>query len=204
VFLLTDDEHAAFKALVAKTNKDLESQGLQVVGYYESRTRRDAVLSDAETFDAHFSLPSQVCIVLKPNRENETITAVYVRGERGEILAADLEGDTVEQERRAVTAAPRPPQAQPPAMLPKRPASRRIYVIAAIVLVALASAAAMLWAPGERPAAPSTSLQPPPAPPPPSPQGASAAPEPAVKPSSKNKRGKRSRRRRIQSRKQER
>ena len=56
VFLLTDGDHEALDALVQRTNEQVASQGLRVVGYYESHTRRDATLSEAdfETYDAHF------------------------------------------------------------------------------------------------------------------------------------------------------
>ena len=100
VFLLTDADHEALDALVQRTNKEVVLKGLCVVGYYESHTRRDATLSEAdfETYDAHFPKPSQVCIVLKPDRENETITAVYIRNQRGEVVLTHLEGETTAKE----------------------------------------------------------------------------------------------------------
>jgi proteasome lid subunit RPN8/RPN11 len=212
VFLLTDAEHAALDALIDKTNKDVAPKELQVVGYYESRTRRDAFLSDTdvETYDAHFSKPSQVCIILKPDKENETIAAVYIRDERGEILAASLEGETAEEEGEVVPEqAPQPASVAkaddyiPSAMLPKRPARRWVYVSAIIAFLALASAAAIMWTPGTLPA-PYIAIQGPAGPPSIPPVNANAAPGPSAKPIGKSKRVKRSRHRRVRSRKQER
>jgi hypothetical protein len=226
VFLLTDAEHTALEALIGNTNKDVGVKGLQVVGYYESRTRRDVPLSerDIETYDAHFSQPSEVCIILKPDKENETVTAVYVRNERGEILTASVEGDTVEEESEAAQEhelrepeeTPQPASVAtineyiPSVRLQKRPAWRWIYAIAIIALVALASAAAMIWGTGRRsassgtPPGQSNAVQPPAGPPPAPLSNANAAPNPAIKTNSKSKRVKRSRHLRVRSRKQER
>ena len=224
VFLLTDAEHTALEALIGNTNKDVAVKGLQVVGYYESRTRRDVPLSerDIETYDAHFSQPSEVCIILKPDKENETVTAVYVRNECGEILPASVEEDTVEEESEAVHELQEPEETPQPASvatineympsvrLQKRPARRWIYAMAIITLVALASAAAMMWGTGRRsansatPPSQSNPAQPPAGPPQTPPSNANPVPDPAIKTNSKSKRVKRSRHHRLRSRKQER
>jgi len=162
-FLLTDGDYESLDRLIQKTNSEVFPQGLQVIGYYESHTRRDAALSetDIETYDTRFDQPSRVCIVLKPNNENGTIVNVYIRDSHGEIVQTELEGHSVHYKDAPVpepaTASISEPLAHKPVPVqpskleaesyipgtPVRtqPSHRRKY---AVLLVALAMGAAIL------------------------------------------------------------
>jgi hypothetical protein len=93
-FLLTDPEHEALDILVQQTNQRVNLQGLRVIGYYESHTRRGVSLAetDLETFDAHFSGPLQICLIQKPEKDNVITTAVYIRDENSNIREATFAG----------------------------------------------------------------------------------------------------------------
>jgi hypothetical protein len=101
IFRLTEADYDSLDDLIRQTDTEVALKGLQVIGYYESHTRRDASLeeSDLETYDVRFDQPSRVCIVLKPNKESGTIVTVYVRDQRGEIVRTELEGDMALEEK---------------------------------------------------------------------------------------------------------
>jgi len=109
-FLLSDTEHEALDQLIDDTARQLSRKGLEVVGFYESHTRRDISLAEAdmETFDGHFPAALKVCIVEKPEKENVTRTAVYIRGEDGSILEAVSAGYSLERDVEEAAAAPLP------------------------------------------------------------------------------------------------
>lgn len=104
-FMLTDADHEALQQLVAKTHNDLRPHGRQVMGWYESHTRRDLALTpaDLETYDRHFSDPLQVCIVVKPERENTAATAVYIRDAQRQLLQASFVADIASEDWAPVT-----------------------------------------------------------------------------------------------------
>lgn len=107
-FLLTDADHVALGALVRTTESEIASRGLEVVGYYQSHTRRGASLeeTDLETYDRHFSDPQMLCMVLRPEKENATTISVYIRDERGSVFQATALEELVE--RRVLS--PEPPK----------------------------------------------------------------------------------------------
>jgi len=108
-FLLTDADHLALAALLRTTADKVASQGLEVIGYYQSHTRRGASLeeTDLETYDRHFSDPQMVCIVLRPEKENATTISVYVRDEQGNIIQATALEEVLERP----VSPPEPPKA---------------------------------------------------------------------------------------------
>jgi hypothetical protein len=89
-FLLTDEDHRALEALIRNTNAEFETDGLEVVGCYESRTRRDSSTAgvESETFAMHFPAPRQVCLILKPGREDVASVLAYVRDEQANVIPA--------------------------------------------------------------------------------------------------------------------
>ncbi len=93
-FLLSDAEHDSLDRLIEETTSQVARSGLEVVGFYESHTRRDISLAEAdlETYDGHFPAPLKICIVQKPEKENVTRTAVYIRDEDGSILETTSAG----------------------------------------------------------------------------------------------------------------
>jgi hypothetical protein len=115
-FLLTDADHEAVASFVQSTNAEVAARGLQVVGCYESRTRRDLSTSQAESemFGMHFMAPGQVCLTLKPERETIATMLAYVRDEQGSTVPAtsveDVDESNVEPETpvAAATVAPNP------------------------------------------------------------------------------------------------
>jgi hypothetical protein len=229
VFLLTESDHESLNALVRKTDREVASKGLQVVGYFESRTRRDAQLkqSDLETYDAHFYQPSQICIVVKADKDSETVTSVYIRNRSGDVLEAALDGDIEYAEAESILA-PQPPEtpmvAPPFVARPEEFVSiaqplrrRRLRWMYAIPLVAIGAVGAILWRPhtpppngGTPPASSNAVSQPanlPQAPAVPAGKNdisAAAAGKPALKQTAKSKRAKHARRRATRARKQSR
>jgi len=90
LFLLTDADHEALARTIRSTEEEVASRGLQVVGYYQSHTRRGGSLleTDRETYDRHFSEPGDVCLIMRPEKENATTIAIYVRDGRGNVTRA--------------------------------------------------------------------------------------------------------------------
>lgn len=221
-FLLTEGDYEALDVLIQTTNAEVAPKGLEVIGYYESHTRREAALSEADTqtYDTRFDQPSRVCIVLKPNNENGTIVNVYIRDARGQIVQTELEGDSVRYEQAPVPepaiAPVQPPklQAQPHvSVMPirsQRP-RRRTY---AILLSALVIGAAVLlittirsMISGPPTTLPNTVQQQPAGPPAPASNAigtsdSSPTQNPTVSSSTASKRNKSARNRRARSRKQ--
>jgi hypothetical protein len=162
IFLLTATEQEEWDALIRKINRELAPRNLQVVGYYESRTRREASLkgSDMEIYDAHFYQPSQVCIIVKADNDGEAVAAVYIRNERGEMLEASLEGDLDAVEIKPAAepptqiSIPEPPtEPMQPIVTPVHQSPRRVVRpwAFAIPVAALGALAGMLWVTGFSP-----------------------------------------------------
>jgi hypothetical protein len=97
-FLLTDADHLALDALIRNTNAEFAAHDLKVVGCYESRTRRDLSTAgvESETFAMHFSAPGQVCLILKPGREDVGTVLAYLRDEQANIIPATAVEDVAE------------------------------------------------------------------------------------------------------------
>jgi hypothetical protein len=88
-FLLTDADNDSLHELLETVNREVRHKRLQVVGYYESHTRRGVSLEETnlEAFDAHFGATPAVCIVVKPLRDQAPLTAIYIRDQAGNISA---------------------------------------------------------------------------------------------------------------------
>ena len=95
-FLLTDEEDETVRSLIEQLNTNAGPRGMKVVGYYESRTRREipTSASELEVFDRHFSHPSTVCIIVKPEKESAS-EVVFVRDQHGMPELAFPAGDVV-------------------------------------------------------------------------------------------------------------
>jgi hypothetical protein len=89
-FLLTDADHQALAELIRNTNTELAPRRLEVVGSYESRTRRDlsAAGVESETFAMHFPVPGQVCLILKLGHGDVASAVACVRDEQANIIVA--------------------------------------------------------------------------------------------------------------------
>jgi hypothetical protein len=86
-FHLSDNDRAALTAQLARDKEDMRLEGLQVVGWFLSHTRSDVTLqqSDLDTYNAFFSEPWQVTMVVHPGRTGTMRAGFFVREADGSI-----------------------------------------------------------------------------------------------------------------------
>jgi len=128
-FVLTASDDEALQEMV----RNAASRGLDVVGCYESRTRRDISASGPESdmYDRHFPDAGALCLLVKPEKEDDARVAVYIRGEDGTVVSLDRFQDSeagAPESAAAAVPAPAPlPVVQPVFEPPPAPPVERVF-----------------------------------------------------------------------------
>ena len=119
-YVLSENDEAALSALLGNPPNEVRNRGWEVVGWYQSHTRRPIELSprDLALYDRFFAAPGSVCLVLKPDRVRAVETVLHVRSHDLSLRTADFCGEISMLEAQPAVpqpAVPEPAICEPPA-----------------------------------------------------------------------------------------
>ena len=124
-FTLSENDLQALEKILASANSDSQLSGMQPVGWYQSHTRSEILLSDEELkfYQRYFPEIWQVALVLRPHRFDPVRAGFFHREPDGAVQAAASRHEFY-IEPAAVKPAPRLLEAQPAAQVqPPTPAA---------------------------------------------------------------------------------
>ena len=127
-FTLSEKDRRTLEDLLASPGSDSQLSGMQAVGWYQSHTRSEILLSDDELrfYDRYFPEIWQIALVLRPHRFDPVRAGFFHREPDGSVQATASRLEFY-IEPAAVKPVPRPPedrapaerQPQPPAIQPE-------------------------------------------------------------------------------------
>lgn len=94
-YVLSENDEAALSTLLGNPPNEIRKRGWEVVGWYQSHTRRSIELSprDVALYERFFGAPGSVCLILKPDRVRGVDTVLQVRDHDLSLRTADFSGE---------------------------------------------------------------------------------------------------------------
>jgi proteasome lid subunit RPN8/RPN11 len=86
-FVLSPNDEAALRTLIAESATDPQLSGLEPVGWFHSHTRSGVCLSDLDlgVYDCHFPRPWQIAMVLRPSQLGPAEVGFFFREQDGKV-----------------------------------------------------------------------------------------------------------------------
>jgi proteasome lid subunit RPN8/RPN11 len=89
-FTLSENDCQALEKILVSTNNDSQLSGMQPVGWYQSHTRSEILLSEEELrfYKQHFPEPWQIALLLRPHRFDPVRAGFFYREADGSVHSA--------------------------------------------------------------------------------------------------------------------